>query len=98
MVLSNCLVFSASKTSFSLRQTNTWFNLSSIAEKEDFERHRRYANEEGCSLENPSLLFINHMYCENALNYAHYFDNIDLTRSISDSHFSYNKVQENMIS
>ena len=68
------------------------------AEKEDFERHRKYANEEGCSLDNPSLLFINHMYCENALNYAHYFDNIDLTRSISDSHFSYNKIQENMIS
>lgn len=50
-----------------------------LTEKNQFLHHKQYAVDEGCSLENPRLLFINHMYCDIASKYAHYFeDSTDL--------------------
>ena len=40
-----------------------------LAEKEFFEKSKKFAIEYGCSLENPSLLFFNHMYCDLANHY-----------------------------
>lgn len=35
-----------------------------LVEQKDFEYHKKYATNHGCSLDKPSLLFINHMYLE----------------------------------
>lgn len=40
-----------------------------LAEKEVFEKSKKFAIDHGCSLENPSLLFFNHMYCDLASHY-----------------------------
>ncbi len=42
---------------------------SILAEKNEFERLRQLAVKNGCSFDNPSLFFINHMYCDNASNH-----------------------------
>ncbi len=41
-----------------------------VMEQKDFEYHKKYANDHGCSLEKPSLLFINHMYLDVAENHV----------------------------
>lgn len=40
-----------------------------VVEQNSFEKYKHFAIEKGCSLENPSLLFINHMYCDTTANY-----------------------------
>ncbi len=43
-------------------------------EEKDFIYHKNYAQHEGCSLDNPALLFINHMYCDFSYKYSPYFN------------------------
>lgn len=40
-----------------------------LMEQRDFEYHKKYATNHGCSLENPNLLFVNHMYLDIAENH-----------------------------
>uniref|UniRef100_UPI0026206B08 hypothetical protein n=1 Tax=uncultured Legionella sp. TaxID=210934 RepID=UPI0026206B08 len=49
-----------------------------LTAQEEFYRNRQYAIDNGCSLENPGLLFINHMYCDNTANYTEHFDDNNL--------------------
>lgn len=35
-----------------------------LLEKQDYEEKRQYAIQKGCALENPSLLFLNHIFCD----------------------------------
>lgn|SRR3990167_1412225 len=44
-------------------------------EEKTYIHHKSFAEKEGCSLDNPSLLFINHMYCDLAYKYSSYFEN-----------------------
>lgn len=39
-------------------------NLSIAREWDEFKQHAYFAKKEGCSLENPGLLFLNHIYCD----------------------------------
>ncbi len=39
-------------------------------EKNNFAKYKDFAVEKGCCLENPALLFINHMYCEQTTKYV----------------------------
>ena len=43
-------------------------------EQSSFIHHKNYAEKEGCSLDKPCLLFINHMYCDFAHKYSSYFE------------------------
>lgn len=45
-----------------------------LAEQKEFHEHMQFAIEKGCSLKVPTLLFINHMYCDTTDNYLDYFD------------------------
>ncbi|WP_298625273.1 hypothetical protein [uncultured Legionella sp.] len=38
-------------------------------EWEEFNQHAYFAQKEGCVLENPGLIFLNHVFCDSVLNY-----------------------------